>query len=122
MSAFEAVDFSEEQSGRIRSHIIAARNEEYAELQGQCNKFVLHVEHATATERYTFSEIDELEEEIAKIERWLQDIRTRDLLGSQEYESSEDAIRKCRLLLQQFIDRAFEHNASSPADVPPAMD
>jgi hypothetical protein len=80
------------------------------------------VEHATATDRYTFSEIDELEEEIAKIERWLQDIRTRDLLGSPEYESSEDAIRKCRLLLQQFIDRAFEHNASSPADVPPAMD
>jgi len=122
MSAFESVDFSQEQSSRIRSRIIEARNEEYAELQGQCEKFVLHVEHANVTERYTFSEIEELEEEIGKIERWLQEIRKRDLLGSPEYEFRADAIRQCRILLQQFIDRAFERNPSSPADAPSAMD
>jgi hypothetical protein len=120
--AFESVDFSPEQTGLIRSRILAARNEEYAELQGQCSKFILHVEHATLTERYTFSEIEELEEEIGKIERWLQEIRARDLLGSPDYEVSAEAIQNCRVLLQQFIERAFERNDNSPTGISTPID
>ena len=106
-SAFISLDFDESQGERIKSRSLAARDEEYAELEGQCRRFMLHVEHATLTERYTFAEVEELEEEITKLERWLSEIQSRDLFGSPQALVCAKEIERGRNALAQFTERAF---------------
>jgi hypothetical protein len=111
-AAFVSSDFEGSQAGRMRARFLAARDEEYAELQGQCQRFMVHVEHATETERYTFAEIDELEEELAKLERWLGEIRSRDAFGSPQAQVCAEAIEKGRAALVHFTDRAYSVSGS----------
>jgi hypothetical protein len=106
-AAFLSSDVDEAQSVRLRSRFLAARDEEYAELQGQCARFMLHVDHAVKTERYTFAEVEELEEEISKLERWLEEIHSRDLFKSPQARLSAAEIEKGREVLTRFTERAY---------------
>ena len=120
-SAFVSQDLDEGQRERLRSRFLAARGEEYAELQGQCARFLHHVEHATKTERFTFAEVEELEQEISKLEVWLEEIRSRDPFGSPEASVSADAIELGRRQLQAFTERAFAESSDAKGS-PPLLD
>ena len=113
-SAFVSRDVDLSQQGRLRARILAARDEEYAELSGQTDRFFAHVQHATDTRRYTFAEVEELEEEIAKIEGWLAEIRNRDFFLSPQYQLNKQATQRAHEVLQAFTERAY---AESPEDV-----
>jgi len=113
-SAFVSRDFDPSQQERIRARILTAREEEYAELGGQTARFLAHVQHATDTRRYTFAEVEELEEEITKIQGWLREIRARDFFLSPQYDANIEAIENALTVLQAFTERAY---AESPADV-----
>ena len=102
-SAFVSSDFDPLQAGRLEARFFDARNEEYSELQGQQAKFVSHVEHAHSTRRYTFPEVEELEEELAKLEHWLSEIRERDVFGSPEYEKTALSLGEARKLLESCL-------------------
>jgi hypothetical protein len=106
-SAFAARDLDVTQSERLRQRVLAARDEEYAELQGQCERFFLHVEHAISTERYTFAEVEELEEELSKLERWLQEISSRDVFESAKAGACRDRVVKARETLTRFTETTF---------------
>jgi hypothetical protein len=117
-SAFVGLDLETGQADRLRSRFLAARDEEYAELQGQCRRFMVHIDHATSTERYTFAEVEELEEELAKLERWLEEIRSRDPFNSPQWAVSAAAIEEGRQALAQFTERAFAESGDA-RDVSP---
>jgi hypothetical protein len=116
-SAFTARDLDVTQSERLRQRVLAARDEEYAELQGQCERFFLHVEHAMSTERYTFAEVEELEEELSKLERWLDEIRGRDVFGSAQAAVSAAQIEKGREALTAFTETTFSASGDSKPEV-----
>lgn len=121
-SAFIGSDLESGQAEHLRSRFLAARDEEYAELQGQCRRFMLHIEHATSTERYTFAEVEELEEELTKLERWLEEIRSRDLFNSPQAAVSAGEIEKGRQALAQFTERAFAESADAKNTSPQPVD
>jgi DNA-binding transcriptional regulator PaaX len=119
-SAFTSQDLDADQGGRLQARFLDARDEEYSELLGQYNKFVLHVDHARSTRRYTFAEVEELEEELAKLERWLEEIHQRDFFGSPQFAGATSSIEAGRELLQAFVTTTYEELGESPAgaDVP----
>jgi hypothetical protein len=121
-SAFVGLDFDGGQAERLRSRFLAARDEEYAELQGQCRRFMVHIDHATSTERYTFAEVEELEEDLAKLERWLEEIRSRDPFESPEGAVSADALEKGRQALAQFTERAYTQSGDTREASPKPVD
>jgi hypothetical protein len=106
-SAFVSRDLDPAQAERLRGQFLEARNEEYSELQGQYEKFVLHVDHARQTRRLTFAEVEELEEEIAKLERWLAEIKQRDLFESPAQKTAAASLENGRVLLQGFTNETF---------------
>jgi hypothetical protein len=115
-SAFVSSDMDGDQGARLRQRFLAARDEEYAELQGQCQRFLHHVRHATDTERFTFAEVEELEEEISKLERWLAEIRSRDLFGSPQDATSAAEIEKGRLALSEFTELTYAESPDAKQD------
>ncbi|MEY9849055.1 hypothetical protein ABH940_006159 [Streptacidiphilus sp. BW17] len=54
-----------------------ARDEEYAELLGQCRDFLAEIETETAEEHFTYAELEENDEDLAKLRTWLDKIRAR---------------------------------------------
>lgn len=112
-SAFTSRDLDPGQGERLRSKFLDARKEEYSELQGQYEKFVVHVEHARATQRFTFAEVEELEEELAKLERWLREIGDRDVFKSPENARTAQALEQGRMLLQRFTEDTFAASSDS---------
>lgn len=119
-SAFVSRDLDPAQGERLRGHFLEARNEEYSELQGQYDKFVLHVDHARQTKRLTFAEVEELEEEIAKLERWLAEISQRDLFDSPAQLTATTSLENGRALLQGFTNEtfAFIEASQKPIEAP----
>jgi Protein ChrB, N-terminal len=112
-SAFTSRDLDPAQGERLRSKFLDARKEEYSELQGQYDKFVVHVEHARSTQRFTFAEVEELEEEIAKLERWLREIGERDVFKSPENARTAESLEQGRMLLQRFTEDTFAASSDS---------
>jgi len=116
-SAFTSSDFDPQQNERLRAKFLEARDEEYREVQGQYDKFVVHVDHARSTHRFTFAEVEELEEEISKLERWLNEVSERDTFGSPQQEATAASLREGRELLQRFTEDTYaESQDSKPAD------
>jgi len=121
-SAFLSTALDETQSQRLRSRLLVSRDEEYAELLGQCERFMTHIAHAISTKRYTFAEVEELEEEMSKLERWLEEIRSRDLFGSGQSNVSLEAIARGRDALHQFTERAFLESSDAKGRLDPPVD
>src|SRR3954468_14692643 len=118
-SAFTSQDLDLQQGERLRARFLEARDEEYSELLGQYERFVLHDEPARETRRFTFAEVEELEEELAKLQRWLGEIHQRDFFSSLQYVRASSALENGRELLQSFIDRTYEELGESPASAGP---
>lgn len=114
-SAFTSQDLDPLQAERLKARFLEARDEEYSELLGQYARFVLHVEHARSTHRYTFAEVEELEEEITKLERWLEEIHARDFFGSTQFAIATRSLNEGRELYQAFVTTTYEEIGESPA-------
>jgi chromosome segregation ATPase len=120
-SAFAATDLDAGQERRVRDRFLEARREEYAALQGQFARFHIHVEHATSTVRFTFAEIEELEEEVTKLERWLGEIHSRDFFESEEHRDALKSLQDARHALQQFTELAFSAMKDKPQNPEPGV-
>ena len=119
-SAFTSRDLDEPQAERLRARFLEARGEEYSELAGQYAKFVAHVDHARSTHRFTFAEVEELEEELSKLERWLAEIHQRDFFGTPAYQDVATSLDAGRELLQAFVTSTYEELDESPT--PPDLE
>ena len=117
-SAFTSKSLTQQQEERLRARFLEARDEEYSELAGQYAKFVLHVEHARSTLRYTFAEVEELEEELTKLDRWLVEIHLRDFFSSPQYMAVAHSLDEGRELLQSFVASTYEALGESTAGDP----
>jgi len=119
-SAFRSNDIEADQGGRLRGRFVELRNEEYAELVGQYDKFLVHIAHARSTSRFTFAEVEELEEELMKLEGWLREIHERDFFGSDRYQEALTSLETGRGELQEFIEETYAAQPGQPAGQPPS--
>ncbi len=87
-----------------------ARNEEYKELLEQCEDFFHEMDKETARKNFTFAEIEENEEELAKLKEWYQKIYARDFFGAPLNEESKTALAKCGDLLDEFCEKVYDFN------------
>ena len=59
-----------------------ARQAEYKELLKESQKFLDHIEREKVKQRYEFIEVEEMEEDLAKLDRWLEQVRQRDVFSA----------------------------------------
>lgn len=73
---------SAEDEQRLINDCQASRNQEYDEIIDKCGLLIEELEHETAISKFTFAEIEENEEELHKINRWLQKVVARDYFAA----------------------------------------
>lgn len=84
------------------------RNEEYAELIEQCEGIIFELERETQRGKYTFAEIEENEEDLTKILRWIEKIKTRDFFNASGRSEAEATIEKAQRALNKYAEEVYQ--------------
>ncbi len=78
------------------------RAAEYAELWDRALALLDELRREGESGKFTFAELEENEDELEKLERWLRRIEARDILQCPEHEPSIELLAQCRAALAEF--------------------
>jgi hypothetical protein len=92
------------------------RGREYDEFEERCGALLTEISKETATEKFTFAELEEAEQEIAKLTRWQRMIKSRDFFPDERWPRSVEMIDRCRSKLQQFAWSVYTAEGVPPVD------
>ena len=96
-----------------------ARDAEYREVLGRCCDFHAELDKERAAANLTFAELEENEEDLAKLEAWLGKIRGRDPFEAPLRAEAERAVAACREDLEVFaasVYAAVDHGSAAPSE------
>ncbi len=86
----------------------AARDDEYREVLDRCRDFHAELKKERGVGKFTFAELEENEEDLAKLEVWLGKIRSRDRFGAPLSSEAEQAIYECQRDLEAYATSVYE--------------
>lgn len=86
----------------------AARDDEYREVIERCRGLREELAKEREAGKFTFAELEENEEDLAKLEAWFGKVRARDRFGAPLREEAERAIRACQEDLEVFAACVYE--------------
>ncbi|MEE2522161.1 Chromate resistance protein ChrB [Pseudarthrobacter sp. J75] len=84
-----------------------SRDAEYAELLGQCADFHAELEKEVKAKKFTYAELEENEEDLAKLRAWLDKISARDTLGAPTGDKAREAVEACAEALDEFAEYVY---------------
>lgn len=84
-------------------------NEEYNELQDNCQRLIYELDRETENEKFQFSELQEGEEELKKLQRWHDKINKRNYFNSESEEKAKEMLEKAKYRLQQYSDDVYKN-------------
>lgn len=93
--------------GLIEELFNQGRDEEYIEIIHRCEEFLKEIEEETSTEHFTFAELEENEEDLAKLEKWFGKVKKRDFFGAPKGAETARILVVCRDRMAVFSDRVF---------------
>ena len=85
----------------------AARDEEYEEIIDKCRDFLAEIDKETAAEHFTYAELEENDEDLAKLRGWFEKVAARDVLGAARRAETEAALAGCATALDGFADHVY---------------
>ena len=86
----------------------AARDDEYREVLDRCRDFHAELEREREAGKFTFAELEENEEDLARLKSWFGTVRARDRFGAPLAEEAEQAVSACREDLEAFATSVYE--------------
>jgi hypothetical protein len=104
--------------GELEGIFDEARDAEYAEVLGRCRDLHAELDKERTAGNLTFAELEENEEDLAKLEAWAGKIRARDRFGAPLSGEVERELATCREELQAFavsVYEAADHGSAGPS-------
>ena len=96
------------QSGELEKILDEAREAEYAEVLGSCRDFHAKLDKKCGADNLTFAELQENEEDLAKLEARVGKGRTHDRFGAPLFGEVERELVACQEDLQAFAASVYE--------------
>lgn len=91
------------------------RGREYAEFSEKTQSFLDEIELETKRKKFTFAELEEIEEDFHKLTAWLSKIKARDFYPAEQARNAAKALSECRAALHGFSKKVYRADS---ADVP----
>jgi hypothetical protein len=85
----------------------SSRDEEYAEFIERCDALLAELKRETALGRFTYAELEEAEEDLRKLEKWLEKIQARDFARAKLNEAAGQQLRRCQAAYTGFARRVY---------------
>jgi len=86
------------------------RNKEYEEFLDKCGYFLYEINKETEKNNFSFAELEENEQELEKLEEWLNKIILRDFFESSLKNKSQETLLKCKEIFEVFANKIYELN------------
>jgi hypothetical protein len=102
--------------GELEYAFDEARDAEYREVLGRCRDLHAELDKERGANNLTFAELEENEEDLAKLEAWVGKIRARDRFGAPLSGEVERELKACREDLEAFADSVYEAADHGSAD------
>jgi hypothetical protein len=107
ITMFEARTLDNRSLGIVYSLFKEEFDREYRELEEECEEFLEEIRKNVVTKNVTSTEVSELEELLEGLERWLEKIKKKDFVGSEERAKTEKLLARCRKSLLAFSVKAL---------------
>jgi hypothetical protein len=99
---YEVERFAPETEARLAERYNHARDAEYAEVVERAEALLAELELEGARDKFTFAEVEENEDGLVKLRRWLRRIQRRDVFGSAAGGAAFAAIAAAEQRLERF--------------------
>ena len=87
--------------GRGHERFQSERAKEYLEFGERCQEFLHEIEKETLAQKFTFAELEENEQDLLKLTRWLRKIQQRDFFPETSHHAANEAMTRCREAMRQ---------------------
>lgn len=91
----------------VRTRFADDRGREYDELAEHTRAFLEELKREIALEKFTFAELEEVEDDFQKLETWLGKVRPRDFFPGERLERATADIECCRAALAEFAAEVY---------------
>jgi hypothetical protein len=85
----------------------ADRAREYDEFAERCTALLDEIGKETKAEKYTFAEMEEGEQDLEKLARWLTEIHARDFFPDERRQQAATLMARCRSALNGFAQAVY---------------
>ena len=105
---YSVTDISKAQEQRAISKFQQEREREYGEIIKECHKMLRHMERERQQQEFNFEEVQELEGDLGKINRWLSEAKERDFWDVASRVEVERLISEAETGLNAFTQETYE--------------
>ena len=103
----------------ILARFKADRDQEYDEFLEQCEAFITELEKEIHHHKFTFAELEENEQNLHRLRKWIAKIHKRDFFKTKKSQDSVTAFQNCRQWLQNYTRQVY---AKEGIETPPDAD
>lgn len=100
---------TEDDEKRLLAAASEASNEEYGELLHVAEDFLEEIRMEIEKKNFIFAEVEENEEELAKIKKWMTKVEKRSVCEAPLRKETLEKIRQCDKALEDFSQLVFDH-------------
>ena len=100
----------------IKQQFQADRAREYEEFAERCHALLDEIGKETKARKYTFAEMEEGEQDLEKLTRWLAKIQARDFFPAEHRQSAATMLARCRSALSTFSQEVYVAEGVEAAD------
>ena len=104
----ETVGLDSSQEQTVIARFSAERNEAYQEFISRCADFEAEIAKERGVAKFTYAEVQENEEDLAKLRTWLDKIVRLDFYEASLRSEAEERIARCASLLDDYAREVFE--------------
>jgi hypothetical protein len=102
------------QEDRVVQRFNADRNAEFEEFLGKCRDFEAEIAKETANQHFTYAELEENDQDVTKLKRWLAKIVALDFYGAPLGGQARSHFEHCTVLLDEFSAQVFAAREERP--------
>lgn len=106
------------QEAKLLARFDDERDADYREVIERCGDFEAEIAKETAAGKLTYAELEENDEDLRKLRRWLAKVRRLDFHGAPLAASADAALARCEALLERFSQQVFEAQAENASPAP----
>ncbi|OJU34884.1 MAG: hypothetical protein BGN99_25045 [Alphaproteobacteria bacterium 65-37] len=117
-TVFTTTATAPEEEDAIVARFQADRAREYDEFAERTGNFLAEVERETQLRKFTFAELEEIEDDLEKLTAWLGKIKARDFFPNTRAQEASDTLEACGTAQRAFAGAVYaqENIATSPDD------
>jgi hypothetical protein len=104
----ETIGLDHIQEEKVVRRFTADRDEAYREFIDKCADFEAEIAKETKAEHFTYAELEENDEDLEKLKRWLVKIRKLDFYNAPLSEQADRSLTHCIELLEGYAKRVFD--------------